>query len=349
LRQACQRRKASSSLPAPDAPAQGFLMDLHQLWTILSTPDNVPIVLLLFLVPFYTWYGMRQAFANDRLIAQLEADPALAKTHHRKTQPWRPGWAKEIHVWPFLLRIEFLAAIIVTLILMVWSITLNAPLEEPANPTLTMNPSKAPWYFLGLQEMLVYFDPWIAGVVMPSLIIVGLMVIPYIDANPLGNGYYTFKQRKFAILTFIFGFIVLWVSMIVIGTLIRGPGWMWFWPGQTWDHNRLEFAVNRDLPDIFGIKGRVAKLIFGGAVVGIYFVLAAMLIHKLVAGSGIRLGKWQLLKPQPFNRRIYNRMSLLQYSIMQVFLVIMLSLPVKILARLLFRIKYIWVTPWFNV
>jgi hypothetical protein len=324
-------------------------MDLHQLWTILSTPDNVPIVLLLFLVPFYTWYGMRQAFANDRLIAQLEADPALAKTHHRKTQPWRPGWAKEIHVWPFLLRIEFLAAIIVTLILMVWSITLNAPLEEPANPTLTMNPSKAPWYFLGLQEMLVYFDPWIAGVVMPSLIIVGLMVIPYIDANPLGNGYYTFKQRKFAILTFIFGFIVLWVSMIVIGTLIRGPGWMWFWPGQTWDHNRLEFAVNRDLPDIFGIKGRVAKIIFGGAVVGIYFVLAAVLIHKLVAGSGIRLGKWQLLKPQPLNRRIYNRMSLLQYSIMQVFLVVMLSLPVKILARLLFRIKYIWVTPWFNV
>ena len=60
--------------------------------------------------------------------------------------------------------------------------------------------------------MLVYFDPWMAGVVMPSLIIIGLMVIPYIDANPLGNGYYTFKQRKFSILTFIFGFIVLWVS-----------------------------------------------------------------------------------------------------------------------------------------
>ena len=111
--------------------------------------------------------------------------------------------------------------------------------------------------------MLVYFDPWMAGVVMPSLIIVGLMVIPYIDTNPLGNGYYTFKQRKFSILTFIFGFIVLWVSMIVIGTLIRGPGWMWFWPGTTWDHNRLIFEVNRDLPDIFGITGRIAKIIFG--------------------------------------------------------------------------------------
>ena len=207
-------------------------MDFHQLWTILSTPDNVPIVLLLLVVPFYTWYGLRQAFANDRLIARLEADPALAKTHHRKTQPYKPGWDKEVHVWPYLLRIEFLAAIIVTVILMVWSITLNAPLEEPANPTLTMNPAKAPWYFLGLQEMLVYFDPWMAGVVMPTLIIIGLMVIPYIDTNPLGSGYYTFKQRKFAILTFIFGFLVLWVTMIIIGTFIRGPGWMWFWPGD---------------------------------------------------------------------------------------------------------------------
>jgi cytochrome b/b6/petD-like protein len=311
-------------------------MDLHQLWTIVSLPDNVPIVLLMIVVPFYTWYGMRQAFANDRLIAELEANPSLAKTHHRKTQPWKPGWAKEVHVWPYLLRIEFLAAIIVTLLLMVWSITLNAPLEEPSNPTLTMNPSKAPWYFLGLQEMLVYFDPWIAGVVMPSLIIVGLMVIPYIDANPLGNGYYTYKQRKFSILTFIFGFIVLWVTMIVIGTLIRGPGWMWFWPGTTWDHNRLEFAVNRDLPDIFGIKGRVTKLIFGGLVVALYFVVAAIGIHKL-------------MNVTPFARKIFKRMSLVQIVTMQVFLIIMLSLPIKIIARLVFRIKYIWVTPWFNV
>src|SRR5262249_27187317 len=258
------------------------------------------------------------------------------KTHHRKTQPYRPGWAREVHVWPYLLRIEFLAAIIVTVILMVWSIALNAPLEEPSNPTLTMNPSKAPWYFLGLQEMLVYFDPWMAGVVMPSLIIVGLMVIPYIDTNPLGNGYYTYKQRKYSILTFIFGFIVLWVSMIVIGTLIRGPGWMWFWPGTTWDHNRLIFEVNQDLPDWFGITGRWGKVIFGGIVVGGYTIAAAILVH------------WLLTKTA-FNRKIYQRMSVLQYVIMQTFLIIMLSLPVKILLRQLFRIKYVWITPWFNI
>ena len=309
-------------------------MDLHQLWTIASTPDNVPIVALLPLVIFYCWLAWKQARANDQLIAQLESDPAMAKTHHRKTWPFKAGWQKEIHVWPFLLRVEFLAAIIVTIILMVWSITLSAPLEEPANPNLTMNPAKAPWYFLGLQEMLVYFDPWIAGVVMPTLIIVGLMVIPYIDTNPLGSGYYTLKQRGFSIGTFVFGFIILWVSMIIIGTFIRGPGWMWFWPGQTWDHNKVIYEVNRDLPDLFGIVSNVGKIVFGAIVVGAYFVVGGLLVHTLF---------------KKYNPHNYRRMSFVQYNILMVFMLLMLSLPVKILLRLLFHIKYVWVTPWFNV
>src|SRR3989440_5471378 len=309
----------------------------RQRWEIVSAPDNVPIIALIPLLAFYIFLAWRQAHANDQLIEQLERDPALAKTHHRKAWPFKPGWQKDVHVWPFLLRIEFLAAIIVTIILMVWSITLNAPLEEPSNPTLTMNPAKAPWYFLGLQEMLVYFDPWIAGVIMPSLIIVGLMVVPYIDANPLGNGYYTYKQRKFAIWTFIFGFIVLWVSMIVIGTLIRGPGWMWFWPGMTWDHNRLIFEINRDLPDIFGIKNSLLKNLFGAVVIGVYGLLAWIGIHKLIVST-------------PLSRKIYARMSLLQYVTMQIFLITMLFLPIKILLRLSpWTIKYVLVTPWFNV
>jgi hypothetical protein len=311
-------------------------MDFNQLWKILGSPDNVPITLLLFIVPFYTWYGFRQSLANDKLIDQLEADPAMAKTHHRKTQPWRPEWARDVHVWPYLLRIEFLGAMIVTIGLFVWSILLNAPLEEPANPTLTMNPSKAPWYFLGLQEMLVYFDPWMAGVVLPSLIIFGLVVIPYIDVNPLGNGYYTYKQRKFALWTFIFGFLILWISMIIIGTMIRGPGWMWFWPGQTWDHNRVVFEVNRDFHEIFGIRNKWTAFFFGGGVMTVYLAGAAYGIHKLITLTA-------------FAKKMYKRMSLLQYVVMQVFLITMLLLPVKILLRLLLRVKYMWVTPWFNV
>ena len=309
-------------------------MDWHQIWEVVAVPDNIPIVAIAILVPFYTWYALRQAFANDRLIAQLEADPAMAKTHHRKTWPFRPGWSKEIHVWPFLLRVEFLAAIIVTIILMIWSITLNAPLEEPANPNLTMNPAKAPWYFLGLQEMLVYFDPWIAGVVMPTLIIIGLMVIPYIDTNPLGSGYYTVKQRRFSIGTFLFGFIVLWVAMIIIGTFIRGPGWQWFWPGQTWDHNRLIYEVNRDLPDLFGITSNLAKGIFGAIVVGGYFAIGGYVTYSLF---------------RRFMPKDWARMSLLQFGIMQFFLLTMLALPLKMLLRLLFNIKYVWITPWFNI
>ena len=311
-------------------------MDWGQLWTIASAPDNVPIVAMLFLVPFFTWLGFKQARANDRLIGELEGDTKLAKTHHRKTWPWKPNWARELHVWPYLLRVEFLAMLIVTVILFVWSITLNAPLEEPANPNLTMNPSKAPWYFLGLQEMLVYFDPWIAGVVMPGLIIVGLMAFPYVDSNPLGSGYYTWRQRKVAISAFLVGFFT-WIALIFIGTFIRGPGWVWFWPGQTWDHNVQLYEINRDLPDIFGITGQPWKGLFGLAVVGAFYVIAGLAIHLLITWT-------------KFEKKIFERTTALQYMVFQFFAItVLVSMPVKLLIRQLFRIKYVMVTPWFNI
>jgi len=294
--------------------------DWHQLWEISSAPDNIPIVALLFLIPFFCWMAFRQAFANDRLIAQLEADPQLAKTAHRKNYPWKAGWSKELQTWPYLMRVEFLAAIIVTVILFVWSITLNAPLEELANPNLTMNPAKAPWYFLGL----------------PTLIVFGLMIIPYVDTNPLGSGYYTWKQRRFSIATFCFGFLFLWVLMVIVGTFIRGPGWMWFWPGQTWDPSRVIYEVNRDLPDIFGIGSMAGKAIFGAVVMALYFAGAGYLFHRAITWND-------------FNRKIYQRMSLIQYITLQIFLITMLLLPVKMILRLVFRIKYVWVTWWFNV
>jgi hypothetical protein len=320
-----------------------LMPDRGQLWKITSAPDNVPIVAMLFLVPFFTWLGIKQARENDRLIETLEQDQQLAKTHHRKALPWRPGWARELHVWPYLVRTEFLAAVIVTVILFVWSITLNAPLEEPANPNLTMNPSKAPWYFLGLQEMLVYFDPWIAGVVMPSIIMIGLMVFPYVDSNPLGNGYYTIKQRRFALGMFGFGW-VMWIALIIIGTFIRGPGWIWFWPGQTWDHNAVVFDKNRDLPDIvgltqanFGDAAWILKLIFGAIVIGLFYVIAGFLLHKLATWND-------------FERKILARTSILQYLTFQFFAIsVLVALPVKMLLRLVFTIKYVWVTPWFNI
>ena len=309
-------------------------MDWYQLWEIATTPDNIPIVMMLFLIPFYTWYAFRQAFANDRLIARLEADPDLAKTHHRTVHPYKEGWPRLIHVWPYLLKREFLAAIIVTVILVVWSVALDAPLEEPANRNLTMNPAKAPWYFLGLQEMLVYFDPWLAGVVFPTAILIGLIAIPYCDTNPLGNGYYTFRQRKFAIWVFLFGFFLLWILLIVIGVFIRGPGWMWFWPGMSWDHHRLVDEINVHLHDLVGLKNEWGVGLFGAGVVGAYALVTGGIIHLLFTR---------------FKREEYERMNIVQYLIMQSLLVSMIALPVKVLIRLIWNLKYIWVTPWFNV
>lgn len=317
--------------------------DWHQLQVIAFAPDNLPILGLLFVVPFFTWLGIKQAIRNDRLIADLEKDPQLAKTHHRKTLPWRPGWARELHVWPYLVRIEFLAAVIVTVLLFVWSIGVDAPLEEPANPNLTMNPSKAPWYFLGLQEMLVYFDPWIAGVVMPTLIMIGLMVFPYVDSNPLGNGYYTVKQRKFALAMFGIGWFT-WILLIIIGTFIRGPGWIWFWPGQTWDHNAVVFDKNVDLHDLLAqylglsfLSYDPFRMIFGALVVGGFYLACGFLLHKIMT--------WN-----QFEKKILDRTSLLQYVTFQFFAIsVLFALPVKILLRLLFTIKYVWVTPWFNI
>ncbi|MCA9633122.1 MAG: hypothetical protein KC766_35965, partial [Myxococcales bacterium] len=107
----------------------------------------------------------------------------VAKVKERATKADRLSKAlpDKVHTWPYLVRLEMMVGTGVLAFMTIWSILVDAPLEEPANPTKTPNPSKAPWYFLGLQEILVYFDPWFAGVVLPGIIIVGLMIIPYID------------------------------------------------------------------------------------------------------------------------------------------------------------------------
>ena len=241
----------------------------------------------------------------------------------------------KIHTWPNLVRGEFLITLFVIVVLILWSITIDAPLEEPANPTRTPNPSKAPWYFLGLQEMLVYFDPWNAGVVMPTLIIVGLMVIPFIDINPKGNGYYCFKDRKYEILTFFLGFHVLWVSMIMIGTFFRGPGWNLFWPWQRWDPHKVVALTNVDLPYLFGFRDYVWSSIFGLVVIGAYFVIATAVFYF-----------WVL---RVKGKEFMERWGMVRFLITALLFVTMLALPAKMFLRLVFNVKYILVTPWLNI
>src|SRR4029453_5685775 len=209
---------------------------------IVTKPDNVPIVGLIFLLVFFIWYSMREGVLNDRRITA-------------GIGPIEKEESDRVWVWPDLVYTELISLILCSVVLIVWSIVLKAPLEQPPDRSVTPNPSKAPWYFLGLQEMLVYFDPWLAGVVLPGLIIVGLIAIPYIDKNPKGNGYYTFNERKAEVTLFLFGFAILWVSLIVLGTFLRGPNWNFFRPFEYWELPKLEALTNVNLSDYIWVRG----------------------------------------------------------------------------------------------
>ncbi|MBI2351346.1 MAG: cytochrome C [Deltaproteobacteria bacterium] len=256
----------------------------------------------------------------------------MAETEEKKRPPTVDD---KVHTWPHLVRLEFLVAIFVFVVLVLWSVGIDAPLEEPANPTRTPNPSKAPWYFLGLQEMLVYFDPWLAGVVLPTLIIIGLMIIPFIDINPAGNGYYCFKERKYEVLTFFFGFHILWVSMIIIGTIFRGPGWNLFWPWQRWDPHKVVALTNVDLPYLLGFRDYFWSSVCGALVVMGYFVVGVVAFYL-----------WVL---RVKGKEFLERWGLVRFLITAFLFVTMLSLPAKMFLRLAFNVKYILVTPWFNI
>ncbi len=245
-----------------------------------------------------------------------------------------PGDDK-VHSWPHLVRIEFLCALAVIAFMLVWAILVDAPLEEPAAPTRTPNPSKAPWYFLGLQEILVYFDPWHAGVVIPVLIILGLMVLPYIDINPKGNGYYTYEERKFEIWTFVLGFHVLWIVLIIVGTFMRGPGWNWFWPWEPWDKHKVVAMTAVDLPYLFGFRDYWASAAFGVSVVVGYFALGTAALYGAIAK----------LKGRAF----LKRWGAARFSLTAFLFLNMIAIVLKILLRQGFNVKYIMVTPWINI
>lgn len=132
-----------------------------------------------------------------------------------------------IFTWPHLLRAEAVAFLL-TLVLILGLAFINAPLEEPANPTKPPNPSKAPWYFLGLQELVAYDAFW-GGVGIPGLMVVGFAVIPYLDRNPRGEGYWFHRSRYMAVFLWT-AFMTAQALLIIVGTFFRGANWGWIWP-----------------------------------------------------------------------------------------------------------------------
>jgi hypothetical protein len=310
----------------------GLSMTDYDFREIVTKPDNVPIVGLLILVAFFDWFALRRAVINDsRSTAGL---PTLEAMEPEKTL-----------TWPDLVYTELICMVILTIVLVVWGIALQAPLEQPASSTVAPNPSKAPWYFLGLQEMLVYFDPWMAGVVLPSMIIVGLIAIPYIDTNKGGNGYYTIKDRGFAYITFQYGFVVLWVVLILLGTFLRGPNWNFFGPYEYWDLHKLIPLNNVQLSDMIWIQllGTTKPTGYTGAFLvreapGIilcllYFTLGPYLLYRF------------------FFKKYAEQAGMLRFVTLAILMLFMAALPIKMVLRWTINLKYIVAIPelFFNI
>ncbi len=133
----------------------------------------------------------------------------------------------KVHVWPHLLVVEFVAALIFTAFTLIFSIFVNAPLLELANFNETPNPSKAPWYFLGLQELLTMFHPMVAGVTIPGIALFFLILAPYVDRNPNKKP----EERKFAI-SLMTIHLMFWAILVLIGSFFRGPGFNFVFPWE---------------------------------------------------------------------------------------------------------------------
>ena len=222
-------------------------------------------------------------------------------------------------VWPELPFKELMCMIVVMAVLIIWALWLDAPLGEIATPSRTENPAKAPWYFIGLQEILVYFDPWYSGVVLPSIIMGGLMAIPYLDTNPKGVGEYNFSARKFAMINFLIGY-AMWMGAIVVGQFMRGPSWMFFWPWEVWDDTIYHAeVVLKNIPNVIGAIAMGAYCAFG------YF--------------WPKFRKWN----------IAVKLDNIRYAIIIILMLLMYAVPIKVVLRQIFHIRYIFVTPWFNI
>ena len=297
---------------------------------IVTKPDNVPIVGLIFLLGFFTWLATYKAVLNDDRLAQ--GLPPLEKEDSEK-----------VLVWPDLVYTELICMIALTALLLVWAIGLKAPLEAPASSVKTPNPSKAPWYFLGLQEMLVYYDPWMAGVVLPSLVLVGLMAIPFLDFNKKGNGYYTIAERPFGYIIFQLGFLELWITLIILGTFLRGPNWNFFGPYEFWDPHKVLALNNKDLSQFFWVDLLDSGLPKAPSDSGTLVQLGYILKRECVGFVSLAV-YFVLLPPilaMTVFRKFFARMGFIRYMLMSNLLLFMAALPLKMVLRWVFNLKYI--------
>jgi menaquinol-cytochrome c reductase cytochrome b/c subunit len=154
----------------------------------------------------------------QRLLAVVKPE-AIQKVERRPMD--------RVNVWPHLMAAEFISLLVVMAIVTFFSLAVDSPLRDLANFNQTPNPSKAPWYFLGLQELLRYFHPQVAGVTIPTVLILVWFALPFIDRNPSTRP----DDRKLAIVLFSF-YMLTFAGLTIIGMFFRGPGFNFVFPWQ---------------------------------------------------------------------------------------------------------------------
>jgi len=273
----------------------------------MARTDFLPVALFLWAAPLSFWMFLHLAWQNDQRIKQGQE---VREAQETATLP----------AWPHLLFREFLATLIVLIALFAWSMLVQAPLDAPADPAFSPNPSKSAWYLLGLQELLGYFDPWFAGIVLPFMAVTGLMLIPFLDPDHKGSGSYAFDHRRGAVTLFLFAWLFLWVLPIAIGAFLRGPNWNFFGPFEPWDAGKAPNLAGVRLPPLFGLLALAA-----------YFIGLPLLLG-LTSAKGLR---------QSIGR--------IRYWVFMFYMTVMFLVPIKMLLRWLFNLKYFITLPGINL
>jgi Cytochrome b(C-terminal)/b6/petD len=234
--------------------------------------------------------------------------PLPAAARPTPAAPW--PYDEKVLCYPNMIFHELVLAMATVAFIWAWSLLMNAPLEEAANGNLTPNPSRAPWYFLGLQELLVYFDPWIAGVMLPQFIVQGLIFLPYIDTNPEQQGYYSYKGRQLEFWVMSIGFIM-WFLLILVGSTMRGPSWQLYMPWESWLNHKP------NAPETKSFSLPIGLLVLGG-----YF------------GAGMAI-------PMVMFKDWVEEKGFIRYQIIMIHLLVMLAVPIKMILRIFFNVKYV--------
>jgi len=282
---------------------------------LLHEPDALAFFLLLLLIVAGITLGLIYGYKYDRQ-QDHQQDKAVKEQ-------------SLVTTWPHLIRIELQAALIDLLLLAWWAILLEVPVGAKADPGTTPPLAKAPWFFVGIQEMLQYFDPWLAGVVLPLFTIIGLAALPYLDTNPTGNGHYTLRNRPVALIILAV-LLFWWLIPMAVGLLLRGEHWAFqaVWRSSPLDN--LQFSTQVSLAQKMHLSPVTGQVLGGFICLGPFFLLALSWLRSRKYFWALRLG---------FARYFFAGSLLL----------VLTGVVIKVALLLMFNIRYIWVTPWFRI